>query len=387
MVIATGAGLAIDAPMVIDALFGTGLRSALDDGTAALVRQFEGRCVVALDVPSGLDVDTGRALGPCVRADVTLTFGASKPGLHTGDGRALAGEVRVVHLGATAPIAQCDRWLVRAVSIASRSLDAHKGTAGRVLIVGGSAGTVGAGWLASLGAHRAGAGLVTFATRASIVEPAVLETMTLALSADISQAITQLREHSTKSDCVVIGPGLGRDEWARAMLDVALESSRSLVLDGDALTLLAARTSVGRAPRAVLTPHPLEAARLLGVDTADEINGDRIASARAIAAKYQCVTVLKGAGTVVAHPSSSVWIVPVAEPTLAVAGSGDVLAGVIAARMADRESDASAWHEAALEGVWAHAHAGTRVRARRHAVRGALASEIANEVGAVLDEQ
>jgi NAD(P)H-hydrate epimerase len=375
----------IDAPLVVDALFGTGLRSALDEPTAALVRPLAGRCVVALDIPSGLDADTGRVVGTCVRAELTLTFAASKPGLHTGDGRVHAGEVRVVGLGATAPIARCDRWLVTGARVAPRSLEAHKGTAGRVLVIGGSAGTVGAGWLSALGAHRAGAGLVTFATRATITQPAVLETMTVALSQDATAMVEALRDHCAKSDCVVVGPGLGRDPWALSALEVALEYSRALVLDGDALSLLRETRAVTRTDRVIATPHPLEAARMLGVETADQINGDRVAAAREIAAKFRCVTVLKGAGTVIAHPSSSCWIVPIGEPTLAVAGSGDVLAGVVAARMADRERDADLWHEAAIEAVWAHARAGARLREKRHTARGALAHEIADEVARALE--
>jgi NAD(P)H-hydrate epimerase len=290
-----------------------------------------------------------------------------------------------VDLGARAPVAQCDCWLVKGVRVSARSLEAHKGTAGRVLVIGGSTGTVGAGWLTALGAHRAGAGLVTLATRAPVTQPAVLETMTVALAQDAPSMIEALRDHCSKADCVVVGPGLGRDPWALAALEVALEFSRALVLDGDALSLLAHARGAAHGGRVIATPHPLEAARMLGVETADQINGDRVASARAIAAKYQCVTVLKGAGTVIAHPSSSCWIVPIGEPTLAVAGSGDVLAGVVAARMADRERDADAWHEAAIEAVWAHGRAGVRLREKRHAARGALAHEIADEVACALE--
>lgn len=376
----------VQAPLVVDALFGTGLRSALDDRASALVRSLAGRCVVALDVPSGLDADRGCALGACVRAELTLTFATSKPGLHTGDGLAFAGEVRVVGFGATPPITHCDGWLVRGVRIAARSLDAHKGIAGRVLIIGGSDGTVGAGWLAALGAHRAGAGLVTLATRAPITQPAVLETMTIVLEQEIERMRSVLRDPCAKADCVVVGPGLGHDPWALAALEVALEHSRALVLDGDALSLLASTHVSAHTERVVATPHPLEAARMLGLQRADQIHVDRIAAARQIAAKFRCVTVLKGAGTVIADPSSRCWIVPIAEPTLAVAGSGDVLAGVVAARMADRERDADRWHEAAIEAVWAHARAGVWLREKRHATRGALAHEIADEVGRALDQ-
>lgn len=375
----------VEAPLVVDALFGTGLRSALDERAESIVASFADRTVIALDIPSGIDADTGAPLGPSVRASLTLTFGTSKPGLHTGEGRVHAGEVRVVSLGARAPIEGCSRWLVRDVRVEPRAIDAHKGTAGRVLILGGSRGTVGAGWLSALGAHRAGAGLVTFATRAGVVEPRVIETMVLALSDHNETDAHLLREQCARTDVVVVGPGLGRDDWARAMLDHTLASTRCAVIDGDALTLLAARDRSLPCPRVVLTPHPLEAARLLHRASADEINVDRVSAARAIAQRYQSVCVLKGAGTVIAHPDGRVWVVDIAEPTLAIAGSGDVLAGVIAARLADRERDAIQWHEAAIEGVWAHARAGQRVRARRRAVRGALAHELADEVGPVLD--
>jgi hydroxyethylthiazole kinase-like uncharacterized protein yjeF len=367
--------------LVVDALFGTGLTRALSDRAAEWVARCRGRRVVALDVPSGLDADTGSALGPeVIRAEQTLTFGTSKPGLHTGDGRALAGEVSVLSLGAPAPISTCGLWRVSAVTIAPRALDAHKGIAGRVLVVGGSEGMSGAGWLCALGAHRMGAGLVTLASRGlgSSSIPAVLETMTRALDADVTRVREQLLDAGRRADAVVIGPGLGTDAWASAALDAVCALDRPTVFDGDALNLLASAPGRALPSRSVLTPHPLEAARLRGSTEIAAIHADRVRAARSIAAERGALTVLKGAGTLVANPDGQVWVHPFAEPALAIAGSGDVLAGAIAARLADRERDPASWHEAALEGVFAHGRAGERLRARRGAARGGLASEIAD---------
>lgn len=368
----------LDGELVVDALFGTGLSRPLDGRAAAAVAAMHGRAVVALDCPSGLDIDTGSTLGPAPHALATITFATSKPGLHTGEGLALAGDVFVAHLGAVAPIESPRSWLVRRCSIEPRSRFAHKGTAGRVLVVGGSEGTIGAGWLACLGAHRAGAGLVTLATRAPVGTPPLIETMTLRLSNDERDAATAVSDAVARVDCVVLGPGLGRDRWARALADALVSSGRPLVIDADGLALFAERGGSAAAPT-VVTPHPLEAARMLGHTSAREINADRVGAAREIARRFDAVVVLKGAGTAIAHPDGRAWVLPFAEPALAVAGSGDVLAGVIAARLAERASGGD-WHEAAIEGAYAHGAAGRALRDERRTARGALAHEIADAI-------
>lgn len=374
----------IDAPIVVDALFGTGLSRALDPRCAALIERCKGRVVVALDVPSGLDADTGCALGAVLSAAVTVTFAASKPGLHTGEGLTRAGVVHVAHLGAPPPIETCDTFLVRSAAIAPRSLDAHKGVAGRVLVIGASPGMTGAGWLSALAAHRAGAGLVTLASRGlTSGQHPVLETMTISLAPEADDAAAQVLDAASRADVVAVGMGLGRDAWARAVLDAACASARSLVIDGDALTLLASGAWSARVP-AVLTPHPLEAARLLGFSSAEQVNADRLRCARTLADRYGAVALLKGAGTVIAHPDGRAWILPFAEATLAIAGSGDVLAGAIAARLADRERP-TCWHEAVIEGAWMHGRAGARARRTRRSDRGLLAHELAEELGRELE--
>lgn len=385
--------------LVVDALFGTGLSRPLAGLAMRCVQAANARAprlAVALDVPSGLDVDTGAPLGATVfRAHLTCTFAASKPGLHTGAGLGLAGEVVVVGLGAPVPaavLAGARASLSEHAAPRARALDAHKGTAGRVLIVGGSAGRTGAALLAARGAQRAGAGLVTIASRAAAsIDARVLEAMTLTLPDDALSLPPSLLDALRAADAVVVGPGLGLDEHAAACLDAVLRHARgAVVVDADALSLLHRRDA--SAPRAagdlVLTPHPLELARALGLDPstgAAEVNADRLRHARAAAERYQAIVVLKGAGTAVADVDGAVRIAPYAEPVLGVAGSGDVLAGVIAARLAEGARTATPALDAVLEGVHAHGLAGRSVREARGAVRGALASEIADAVSAALE--
>ena len=386
---------ALRTPVVIDALFGTGLSRPLSGAALAVVHEanayFSARDLsIALDVPSGLDVDTGAPLGPddgVFRATHTMTFALSKPGLHTGFGVRVAGEVAIVPIGVPTKPGEGDGTsieLVHEAPCAPRRIDAHKGDNGRVLVVGGSPGTTGAALLTARGAHRGGAGLVTIASRAAAtLEHRVLETMTIALAADEAAALATLDATFPTADTVCVGPGLGRDDWARSIVTFALEHAACLVLDADGLTLLASMSPVTAGRIRVLTPHPLEMARLLGRPGASSVNSDRIESARECATKFDAIAVLKGAGTVIAEPHGRVAIIACAEPTLAVAGSGDVLAGVIAARLAERGSDDP--FERVVEAVMAHARAGVRVRDARGATRGALAGEIADAVSAELE--
>ncbi len=385
--------------LVVDALFGTGLTRPLDGAARRCVEALASVApplVVALDLPSGLDADRGAPLGdvPPPRAHLTCTFAASKPGLHTGPGLIHAGEVAVIDLGAPLPheiVTRAKATLSRFVAPSPRRPDAHKGAAGRVLIVGGSAGKVGAALLAARGAHRGGAGLVTVASRAaSQLDTRVLETMTATLSDDAFALVPSLMAAVQSADAVAIGPGLGHDEHAAACLDVVLRNARGpVIVDADALALLARRgvDHVAATAWMVLTPHPLELARMLGLDAqrgADTVNGDRVQHARDAAVRFRATVLLKGAGTVVAQPDGTVRIAPYAEPVLGVAGSGDVLAGVLAARLAEAQRAGSDRFEAVMEAVHAHGRAGQRLRSRFGGGRGALASEIADEVPAAL---
>ncbi len=387
--------------VVVDALFGTGLSRPLEGASlkcvAAIAKASPG-LVVALDLPSGLDADTGAPLGPregVVRAHLTCTFAAGKPGLHTGEGRVLSGEVVVIGLGAPVPreiLARSKASLSAFARPSPRGVGAHKGAAGRVLVVGGSPGKVGAALLTARGAHRGGAGLVTVASRAaSHLDARVLETMTATLSDDAFAAAPSLIPAVVAADAIVVGPGLGLDEHAEACLDAVLRHAKgAVVVDADGLTGLAKRgvERVTTSAPLVLTPHPLELARLLGLEASkgvEVVNADRILHARNAASRFDAIVVLKGAGTVVARPDGEVRVMPYAEPVLGVGGSGDVLGGVIAARLAECGREASTPWDAVLCAVHAHARAGQRVRALIGGVRGALASEIADQVPAALE--
>jgi NAD(P)H-hydrate epimerase len=322
------------------------------------------------------------------RATNTFTFGAGKPGLYTGLGVEVSGMVETVHLGAQLPvvIGSGTTHLVTAATLSARPHDVHKGDNGRVVIVGGSAGMTGAAVLAARAAHRAGAGLVQIATRApERIDPKIVEATSIALAAAPADAAREVGELLAKADAAVVGPGLGRDDWGRAVLEAACASAKRLVLDADALTLLAAHGNPSGEAARVLTPHPLEMARLLGHSDADAINVDRLAAARACASKFAATVVLKGAGTVVATREGACWILPFAEAALAVGGSGDVLSGALGARLAERRPGAELL-DATLEATVAHARAGSIARrARGGASRGLLAHEIADALSAALE--
>ncbi|MBL8602876.1 MAG: NAD(P)H-hydrate dehydratase [Myxococcales bacterium] len=370
---------------VLDGLFGTGLSRAPGGAYAEAIeacnisRHLKIR--VALDVPSGLDADRGAAIeagGAVFQADLTLTFGASKVGLHTGQGVTRAGRVKVVDIGVALGDARgaVAAWGVGFHAVAPRPRDAHKGRAGRVLVIGGSAGMTGAAWLAARGAHRAGAGLVTIASRdAERLDGRVIETMTVALPGEIDALAGTLDALAERVDVLVVGPGMGRDPWASAVLDWVWRAPHAAVLDADALGL-----AQGRPPRAaptVMTPHPLEMARMLGLSGAAEVERDRPRWVKEAARRFHATVLLKGAGSLVAAPGEALRVLPWADATLAIGGSGDVLAGAIAARLAEGGS--------ALEAAQAHGRAATLLREARGATRGALAHELADALSAALE--
>lgn len=358
--------------LAIDALLGIGARRAPEGALAGAIAELHAlpACVLAVDLPSGLDADTGRPLGEaCVRADHTLALLALKPGLHTGAGRDRCGTVWFDALGVTnrdAPTA----WLTGAshAALAPRAHDRHKGSYGDVAIVGGAPGMSGAAWLAARAAHAAGAGRVwvqMLDTAGEGLDPARPELM--------------LRHRWSESPAEVLAAstavcGCGGGAAVAAVLPRLLSLVPRLVLDADALnaiagdaslrTLLRARAHRGHA--SVLTPHPLEAARLLGLDTA-RVQADRLAAAGQLAEACACVVVLKGSGTVIAAPGRAPWINPTGNAALATAGTGDVLAGWIGGTWAQaRGIDATL--TSALGSVWRHGraaddHAGHVLRA------------------------
>ena len=375
------------ATLVVDALFGIGLDRALGELHAHVVDAINA-CeapVVALDVPSGVHADTGAVLGTAVDADLTVTFAAHKRGLHQYPGAALVGELCCASIGAPAPTTASAQRLEAsdvAALLPPRAGHVHKGDAGHVLVIAGSPGKTGAALLSGLGALRAGAGLVTLAARAEAakaLDAKVIELMTAPLPEDAESAFGQLLELASSKDSAVIGPGLGLDEHARALArKLALELPLPAVLDADALTALGtdvAQLRSARAPR-VLTPHPGEAARLLGTTSA-EVQGDRYAAASALAMRSGQVVALKGARTVIAAPDGELRVCPTGTPAMAVAGTGDVLSGVVAALLCMH-----AGLQAASAAVYLHGIAGELAA---HSDRGLLASELASALPSALE--
>lgn len=320
----------------VDALFGIGLHRALEGIAAecvAALNRDNASPVFSLDIPSGVDADTGHHDG-AVRATATLSFICGKPGLYTGRGRTAAGEVAIDRLGLhdevyddLQPAARVANADALACWFRPRARDAHKGRCGRVLCVGGEHGYGGALALCVEAAHRTGAGLVSAATRAEHV-PVLLTRRPECMARAVGDR-EALRPSLDAADVVAIGPGLGRGQWSAGLLDTVLAAGKPNVIDADALNLLASRDA-RTLDRAVITPHPGEAARLLATDVR-EIERDRFAAAQRLAARYGCAVVLKGAGTVVMAPNDIPVVIDAGNPGMASGGMGDALTGILAA--------------------------------------------------------
>ncbi|MCD6061042.1 MAG: carbohydrate kinase, YjeF related protein [Moraxellaceae bacterium] len=360
-----------EADVYVDALFGTGLNKPVAGDFAAAIAALNasGRPVLALDIPSGVQADTGAELGEAVRADATISFIGLKAGLFTGRGPALTGEVFFHALSVAAavyegiaPVAQRLTATDLAV-LGCRPRDAHKGMHGHVLVVGGNQGMAGAVALAGEAALRSGAGLVSVATRPA--HTGVLTARRPEIMCHGVERAGDLAPLLAKADVVVLGPGLGRDDWGRALFGAVLDSRLPLVLDADALNLLAEMPE----QRAdwILTPHPGEAGRLLGLTTA-QVQADRFAAVRALRERYGGSIVLKGAGTLV-QDDAGLSLCPYGNPGMATAGMGDVLSGVAGALRAQQVPQAAAM------AVLVHALAGDRA-AHDGGERGLMASDL-----------
>ena len=366
-------GLA-SAELVVDALFGIGLnrrvegspRMAIEAMNAAVCPRF------SLDVPSGLNAETGGVLGVAVRAAATITFIANKCGLVTGAARDFVGalevatlEIPAAVLTSVAPRARLSGWADwRAVRV-PRLRTAHKGDSGHVLIVGGAPGMSGAVRLAAEAALRSGAGLVSVA-----VSPAVAHTLNLGRPEIMSHAVAtpaDLVPLLARATVIALGPGLGQAPWAVALWAALRDCDRTLVLDADALNLLARDPS--HRPDWILTPHPGEAARLLGDRDTAAIALDRYAAVHALQQRYGGTVVLKGAGTLV-QSASQLRVIAGGNPGMASGGMGDVLTGIIAALLAQ----GATLDDAAAAGAALHAAAGDAAAAAGE--RGMLAGDL-----------
>lgn len=363
-----------DADVYVDGLFGTGLGRPVEGLAADLILALEatGTPVLALDVPSGLDADTGLRTGVAVRACLTVSFVAWKRGLFTADGADCCGERVLADLGARPVASPADSMETALIGTAPdvllrpRLANVNKGSYGHVLAIGGDAGMGGAIQLCARAALHTGAGAVSAATRAGNVQ--AINAACPEIMAHGVESPGEFRPLLERASVVAIGPGLGQGEWGRSLLAATLDAGKPMVLDADALNLLA---GVPRElpPGMVMTPHPGEAGRLLGIAAA-EVQRDRFAAARELASRFGSVLVLKGAGTLVAAPDGRVGVCEWGNPGMASGGMGDLLTGVVAALLAQHLAP---WDAARL-GVTLHARAGDA--AAGDAPRGLLASDL-----------
>lgn len=370
--------------VVLDALLGTGLNGDVREPYAGAIKAINdsGLGVAAIDIPSGLSADTGGTLGIAVRADLTITFIGLKVGLFTGDAADLVGELVFDDLQADPAIVSANPVSVRRLeacnlpTLAPRPRTAHKGMFGRVLVIGGDHGFGGAALLSTESTLRSGAGMVTLATRPEHVSAALVRFPEV-MSAGINSA-NQLMALIEPATVLVVGPGMGQHSWGRSLLSAAANADRPQVWDADALNQLA-QGWVQLPKGCVITPHPGEAARLLGVST-KEIQADRPKAARALAQKFNAVCVLKGSGSLIANPDGELALSDHGHPAMATGGLGDVLAGVIGALMAQKMSA----YDAACLAVWLHAKAGEQAGKFG---RGLAAADLIPYIRALLEEQ
>ena len=380
--------------LIIDGLFGIGCQRAPEGKFADAINSANANAdrnhtpILSIDVPSGLSADTGVATGAAIHADFTLTFLGAKPGLHTADGVDHAGEIHIDSLGVALPVSkgQLLTHLNIAPLIPKRRKNSHKGSYGNVGIIGGAAGMIGAAVLAARAALHMGPGKVFLGLAAKdapvydTINPEIMMRTAAELVADASMT------------SLAIGMGLGTVKRASRLLGAALTHAVPMVIDADALTIIAENPSISAALQAkmaskphhalhlIFTPHPGEAARLLGAST-QEIQTDRIGAAKSIAKKFNAVTVLKGAGTVIATPEGHYYVNTSGNPGMASGGMGDVLSGMIAAFLAQGLNAL----DATKLGVFLHGAAADECLTHGMAPHGLTASEVIFEARTLLN--
>ena len=372
------------AGVLVDALLGTGLSGEVREPYAQAIRQINasGRPVLAVDIPSGLCADTGRALGVAVRADLTVTFIGLKLGLFCLDGPDYRGDLAFADLAGDPALLALIPPAARRLAgetlpgLAPRQRNGHKGLFGHVLVVGGDSGFGGAALLAAESCLRGGAGLVSLATRAEHV-PALLVRRPEVMARGVRSA-NEIQDLAAAADVLVLGPGSGQGAWARSLLAGLGALDKPQVWDADALNLLAAGQLSAPTGHWLVTPHPGEAARLLGCATA-AVQADRPAAALQLARRLNALVLLKGQGSLVATPGGELYLCDRGHPAMAGAGLGDVLAGLLGALLAQGLS----LEEAARLGVWLHACAGERLGRDG---RGLAAAELIGVIRELLEE-
>ena len=391
------------ADLIVDGIFGTGFKGSARGMVAEVIKLVNQTTrarpviqVIAIDIPSGLDGETGKVAGEAIRADRTVTMGLPKTGMVRGDGLNCCGLVVVADIGfppAVIDEVSPDLELVTGSELSGlippRPRSSHKGDYGHLLILAGSPGMTGAAALASMAALRSGAGLVTLGIPESlnpILEEKCTEIMTLPLPETSAgtlspDAIPPILDFCRKIDVVALGPGLSRNPETGELVGELVKSCPvPMVIDADGLNLISRDVSMLKkaASPLILTPHPGEMCRLTGL-AKDELFGDREDAARGFAREYNLTLVLKGAGTLIATPSGQLWINLNGNPGMATGGTGDVLTGLIAGFRAQGLMN----EDAARLGVFVHGAAGDRAADKVGEIS-LIASDLLNEVPAVL---
>jgi hydroxyethylthiazole kinase-like uncharacterized protein yjeF len=364
------------AEVIVDAVLGTGLDRKVEGRWASAVASLNAAPapILSVDIPSGLNADTGRVMGEAVRAAATVSFIGLKQGLFTGDGPEHCGRVHFHDLAVPEsifqkrpPDARLDRLEHFYGTLGARPRNAHKGRFGHLLVIGGDSGYLGAARLAAEAALRTGTGLVSVASRAAHAH--AINAGRPEIMAHGVETLSDLKTLIERASVIAAGPGLGQSSWAQRMLESALEAEKPLVIDADGLNLLAQKKDARLSPGSVITPHPGEAGRLLNSSTA-ALEADRFAALSSLVECYGCACVLKGAGTLTAAPAGEVHVCADGNPGMASGGMGDVLTGIIAALMAQGLGAETA----ARAGVCLHARAGDLAAGRLE--RGTLASDL-----------
>lgn len=372
------------ADVIIDAMVGTGVDGPVHSTLAAIISAVNHANipVVSLDVPSGLQASTGAVLGPCIRADLTITFVAIKTGLVTGEGKDYVGKLVLAPLGLSTALPEVAKanasfhYVSDFKGLPKRRMNTHKGQNGRLLCIGGNEGMSGAIRMSSEAALRTGTGLVK-----CFVHPQSRVQISSGLP-ELMVITQQLTAALEWANAIVIGPGLGTDQWGQDTFSEVVafcqQHDKPLVMDADALTLLSTTSSFPSLERLVITPHSGEAARLLNLSVQD-LDADRFNSARQCAQRYDAICVLKGAGTIIDN-GKAVGVCAHGNPGMATAGMGDVLTGTLGSMIAQKLSI----DEAVRYGVCVHARAADRI-AEQYGERGILATDLIPELRLIIN--
>ena len=389
-----------DCDLIIDAIFGTGLNSEVKGLFRDVIEVLNQTDIpmVAVDIPSGLDADTGKVLGNCIKADLTITFAHPKVGLLIPEGTEYVGELEIIDISIPKYLIEeeeiqnyvIDRDELESV-LKPRDLNSHKGDFGHLLVVAGSPGKTGAAVLTCQGAMRAGAGLVTLGIPESlnpILESKLTEVMTEPLPESIpgflgTLAIEKIMALTENKSVLALGPGVStNDETVELVHRIIKEINIPVVIDADGLNALARDVNILKEAKVpiVLTPHPGEMARLMNASAA-EIQNNRIEISRRFAQEYNVYLVLKGFRTIIADPYGNIWINPTGNPGMATAGMGDVLTGMLSSFIAQ----GFGIMDAAKLAVFSHGLAGDTIASERGEI-GLLATDVIGRIPLVLNE-